>query len=84
MNITPVLRKLSEREAKWVSHAQCPGRLEYKRRHRRWAQGILAGRIIREVTIAMGTEGFNDGDIIQFGNSDMPLNMQGLFKVKLT
>lgn len=74
-------RKLSEREAKWVARAQAPARLGFQRRHRRWIQGILTHRIVRDISVpGYASDALSDGDIIQLGNV-ADVNAQGLFRV---
>ena len=72
-------KKLTDREAKWVARAQCPGNLGYQRRHRRYVQAILTHRIIRDL---QGASQFgNIGDIVQLHPGNNDVNAQGLFRI---
>lgn len=71
-------KRLSEREAKWVARAQA--RKGSPRAFRRFIQGVLTHRIVRDLNVPYG-EGFTDGDIIQIHPSDEAYSAQGLFRV---
>jgi hypothetical protein len=78
--------KLDRREAKWVARAQTPGRLGYTRKHRRWVEGILTHRVVRDLDmqpIVAKVHGIQEGDIIEVTNTDRPVWAQGLFRVIL-